>query len=77
MLMMFLVGGGGGGHTFTETKQISQRVCKDLFDSDFVENTKMSQWDPIQEGEHLGFIVNLKDGSFWSHPPELKSLSHF
>ena len=54
----------GGGHSFTETKQISQRVRKDLFDSGFVENTKRSQWNPVQEGEHLGFIVNLKDGSF-------------
>ena len=54
----------GGGHTFKETEQISQRVRKDLFDSGFVENTKKSQWEPVQEGQHLGFIVNLKEGSF-------------
>ena len=54
----------GGGHTFKETEQISQRVRKDLFDSGFVENTRKSQWEPVQEGQHLGFIVNLKEGSF-------------
>ena len=67
----------GGGHSFTETKQISQRVRKDLFDSGFVENTEKSQWDPIQEGEHLGFIVSLKDGSFFvtsSRVEKFKSL---
>ena len=31
--------------------------------------------EPVQESEHLGFIVSLKDSSV-SHPPELKSLSH-
>ena len=41
---------------------------KDLIDSGFVENTKKSQWDPIQEGEHLGFIVDLKDGSLSVSP---------
>ena len=68
----------GGGHSFTETKQSSQRVLKDLFHSGFVENTKKSQWDPIKEGEHLGFIVNLKDGSFSVTPSRVekfKSLS--
>ena len=57
-------GGGGGAHTFKETEQVSQRVRKDLFDSGFVENTKKSQWEPVQEGQHLDFIVNLKEGSF-------------
>ena len=45
---------------------------KDLFDSGFVENTKKSQWDPIQEGEHLSFIVNLKDDSFSVTPSRVK-----
>ena len=62
----------GGGHSFIETTQISQRVRKDLFDSNFVENTKKSQWDPVQEGEHLGFIVNLKDGSFSVTPSRVE-----
>ena len=62
----------GGGHSFTETKQISQRVRKYLFDSGFVENTKKSQWDPGQEGEHLSFIVNLKDGSFSVTPSRVE-----
>ena len=64
----------GGGHSFIETKQISQRVRKDLFDSGLVENTKKSQWDPVQEGEHLGFIVNLKDGSFSVTPSRVEKL---
>ena len=70
----------GGGHTFKETEQISQRVRKDLFDSGFVENTKKSQWEPVQEGQHLGFIVNLKEGSFSVIPSRLdkfKSLLSF
>ena len=72
MLMMFLVGG-----IASQKLNKFQRVRKDLFGSGFVENTKKSQWDPIQEGEHSSFIVNLKDGSFSVTPSRVEKLSHF
>ena len=39
-------------------------VQSDLAKSGFVAHPTKSQWIPKQEGEHLGFIVNLKDGVF-------------
>ena len=42
----------------------SNIVQSDLAKSGFVAHPTKSQWIPKQEGEHLGFIVNLKDGVF-------------
>ena len=35
----------------------------DLFRSGFATHPVKSQWVPKQEGERLGFIVNLKEGT--------------
>ena len=43
---------------------ISNSVQEDLGNSGFVCNMVKSQWIPGQVGEHLGFVVNLKEGTF-------------
>ena len=54
----------GGGRSFEEAKQFSEIVRKDLKKSGFLEHPVKSRWVPSQIGEHLGFIVNLRDEIF-------------
>ena len=54
----------GGAGTFERTKSLSDIVKNDLFLSGFIYNERKSFWEPRQEGEHLGFYVNFKDGTF-------------
>ena len=42
----------------------SNLVQEDLSNSGFVCNMVKSKWFPEQVGEHLGFAVNFKDGTF-------------
>ena len=51
----------GSGRSFEEAKQFSDIVRKDLKKSAFLEHPEKSRWVPSQTGEHLGFIVNLRD----------------
>ena len=52
-----------------ETKRLSDIVKKELFHSGFIYNDNKSLWEPRQEGEHLGFFVNFKDGTLSLPPP--------
>ena len=54
----------GGGSSQEETLIISNLVQEDLSNSGFVSNMVKSQWLPGQVGEHLGFVVNFKEGTF-------------
>ena len=51
----------GGASTYHQTAII---VKMDLELRGFVANVKKSQWHPSQEGMHLGFLVDLKNGIF-------------
>ena len=53
-----------GESSHEETLIISNLVQEDLSNSGFVCNMVKSQWLPGQVGEHLGFVVNFKDGTF-------------
>ena len=48
----------------------------DLFRSGFVAHPVRSQWVPKQEGEHLGFIVNMKEGTFAVPQRRITALQH-
>ena len=54
----------GDGSSYEETLIISNLVQEDLSNSGFVCNMVKSQWLPGQVWEHLGFVVNLKEGTF-------------
>ena len=54
----------GVASTYHQTAIISAKVKMDLELSWFVANVKKSQWHPSQEGMHLGFVVDLKNGIF-------------
>ena len=56
----------GGGRTLNEAQKISDLVSQDLADSRSLENTEKSIWVPCQRGQHLGYIVDLQKGIFYS-----------
>ena len=47
-------------------------VKEDLFKSGFVVNELKSFWEPRQNGEHLGFIVDLSEGIFSVTPKRVQ-----
>ena len=54
----------GGGRSFNDAVAISNFVKNQLEESGFVINTEKSHWVPMQQGEHLGYLVDLKRGLF-------------
>ena len=63
-IFAFIDDGFGGGNSLEEATRCSNIVQSDLAKSGFGAHPTKSQWIPKREGEHLGFIVNLKDGVF-------------
>ena len=63
-IFAFIDDGFGGGNSLEEATRCSNIVQSDLAKSGFIAHPTKSQWILKQEGEHLGFIVNLKDGVF-------------
>ena len=63
-IFAFIDDGFGGGRSFDKATKLGGIVKSDLFRNGFVAHPVKSQWVPKQEREHLGFIVNLKDGTF-------------
>ena len=47
-----------------------------MLKSGFVAHPIKSEWIPKQEGQHLGFMVNLKQGLFSVPPKKVTSLKH-
>ena len=54
----------GGASTYHQTAIISAKGKMNLELCGFVANVKKSQWHPSQEGMHLEFLVDLKNGIF-------------
>ena len=63
-IFAFIDDGFGGGRSFDEARKLGGFVKSDLFRSGSVAHSVKSQWVPKQEGEHLEYIVNLKEGNF-------------
>ena len=55
-----------GGRSFNDAVAISNFVKSQLEESGFVINTEKSHWVPTQQGEHSGYLVDLKRGLFKS-----------
>ena len=66
----------GGGSSFKDALNFSNIVRRDLLKSGFVAHPIKSEWIPKQEGQHLGFLVNLKQGLFSVPPKKVISLKH-
>ena len=62
-IFAFFDDGFGGGNSLEEATRCSNIVQLDLAKSGFIAHPTKSQRIPKQ-GEHLGFIVNLKDSVF-------------
>ena len=65
----------GGSHNFHSTELVAQIVKTDLFKSGFVVNPKKSRWVPTQKDNHLGFIVDLKEGILSVTPARIQELN--
>ena len=56
----------GGGRSLNDAVAISNFVKSQLEESGFVINTEKSHWVPTKQGEHSGYLVDLKRGLFKS-----------
>ena len=54
----------GGGRSKEEASRISSQVKKDLELNGFVARPEKSHWESTQKGEHLGFFIHIKSGTF-------------
>ena len=63
-IFTYLDDGAGGEHGFAEACSISESVRKDVRSSGFVANKEKSIWMTSQYVELLGFIMDLKAGTF-------------
>ena len=54
----------GGRRSFNDALAISNFIKSQLEESGFVLNIEKSHWVPAQQGEHLGYVVDLKRGLF-------------
>ena len=63
-IFTYLDDGAVAESSFEDALQTSQKVRQDVKDSGFVANETKSVWDPVQNGELLGFIIDLASGKF-------------
>ena len=70
----YLDDGAGGEQGFAEACSISESVRKDMRSSGFVANEEKSVWMQSQYVELLGFIVDLKAGTFDVPPRRVDAL---
>lgn len=73
-IFTYLDDGAGGEKGFAEACSISESVRKDVRSSGFVANEEKSVWMPSQHVELLGFIVDLKAGTFHVPPRRVDAL---
>ena len=77
-IFTYLDDGAGGEQGFAEACSISESVRlsvrKDVRSSGFVANEEKSMWMPSQYVELLGFIVDLKAGTFQVPPRRVDAL---
>ena len=63
-IFTYLDDGAGADSSFRDAQWISSVVRQDVRRSGFVANDEKSQWVPVQCGELLGYILNLRAGTF-------------
>jgi len=63
-LFTYLDDGAGADSDFSEAQRVSDMVQADVRRSGFVANDVKSQWVPVQCGELLGYVLNLRAGTF-------------
>lgn len=73
-IFTYLDDGAGGEQGFAEACSISESVRKDVRSSGFVANEEKSMWMPSQYVELLGFIMDLKAGTFHVPPRRVDAL---
>ena len=73
-IFTYLDDGAGGEQGFAEACSILESVRKDVRSSSFVVNEEKIVWMPSQHMELLGFIVDLKAGTFHVPPRRVDAL---
>ena len=63
-IFMYLDDGSGMAKDYRVCLQMSEAIQRDIKRSGFMINHEKSIWLPRQEGELLGFIIDLKEGTF-------------
>ena len=63
-IFTYLDDGAGADSSFRDAQWVSSVVRQDVRRSGFVANDEKSQWVPVQCGELLGYILNLRAGTF-------------
>ena len=74
-IFTYLDDGAGADSSFSEVQEISDLVRQDVRRSGFVANDAKSVWTPVQSGELLGFILDLRSGTFQVPPKRVQSVS--
>ena len=73
-MFTYLDDGAGADRDGGEAVRLSAEVRRDVLLSGFVANEEKSQWDPVQCGELLGFILDLRSGTFQVPPRRVDAL---
>lgn len=63
-IFTYLDDGAGAGTTLEEAQLTSKMVQQDIKLSGFLAHKDKCQWDPLQCGELLGFVMDLQSGTF-------------
>ena len=72
-IFMYLDDGAGAASSRTVCEEMSSTVRSDLLQSGFLLSEK-SRFQPVQQGELLGFVINLEDGHLSVAPRRVERL---
>lgn len=70
----YLDDGAGAETSLEEALKTATLVRQDIADSGFVAHKDKCQWEPVQSGELLGFVMDLKSGTFCVPQRRVESL---
>ena len=73
-LVTYVDNGAGVDQDRDEAVRLSMEVRRDVLLSGFVANEEKSQWKPVQSGELLGFIMDLRPGTSQVPPRRVDAL---